>query len=128
MITKVRIGSNTYSEYDLIRSITQASFFDFVKEFWHTVEDRPLLLNWHIEYLCNEAQMIVERMLRRERKKHDLVINVSPGSTKSIIFSILLQPWIWAKHPAARIITSSYEHQLSLKFTRKSRNCIKSDL
>jgi len=110
----------------LVASITKESFYEFVKEFWSESVAELYVDNWHIEYLCNEFQKVAERVFLNLPKEYDLVINVSPGSTKSVIFSIMSLPWIWARKPSARFIGASYSNPLSLDLSRKSRDIIKS--
>lgn len=107
--------------YALQRRVLRASYFEFVKAFWPTISTEPLVLNWHIEYLCNEIQENMERVFRREPKKNDLVVNVSPGTSKSSIFTILLVPWAWSRMPDFRYIGASFAEDLAFDLTVKSR-------
>ncbi len=108
-------------------SIVKESFYEFVKEFWDTIVPEEYIPNWHIEYLCDELQVIAERVFRWEPKEYDLVINISPGSTKSTICSIMFHPWAWTRMPSARIIGGSYAHNLSMDLSRRGRDVVKSD-
>jgi hypothetical protein len=67
----------SFSEVDLVRSITKQSFFEFLKEFWD-VEDP--VWNWHVEYLCNELQEVAERVFAGKPKDYDLIINISEAA------------------------------------------------
>ena len=60
-------------------------------------------------------------------KEYDLIVNVSPGSTKSTIASIMYPPWIWTIMPSARFIGGSYAKDLSMDLSRRSRDIVKSD-
>jgi predicted phage terminase large subunit-like protein len=115
------------SENELIASICRDSFWDFLQEFWDTVVPEPLEYNWHIEYLCNDAQETVERMFKGLPKEHDTVINISPGTSKSSIYSIMLPGWIWTRMPTARFIGGSYSFPLAMDLSRKSRDVVLSD-
>ncbi len=117
----------SFSEYSLIRSICEDSFYEFVKEFWDVLWPDDPVWNWHIRYLCEEAQIVCERMFLSLPKLYDLIINVSPGSTKSTIFSILLHAWVWVKMPEAVIIGGSYSGGLALDFGLFTRDVILSD-
>ena len=44
------------SKHNLMRSVCRASFFDFVKQFWHVVIKEKPVWNWHIQLLCDELQ------------------------------------------------------------------------
>ncbi len=100
-------------------------FLRFFTEFWETVEAVPLVLNWHIEYLCDELQKVQEAWERGETQL-DLFINVPPGTSKSSIVTILFPAWCWTRRPAMRIMSASYAAPLAVKHAMKSRDCLKS--
>ena len=103
------------------------SFYYFFKQFWSVLEPEDLRDNWHIEYICNELQDVANGVVQREKKKHDLVINVPPGSTKSTIVTIMFPVWLWIRDDTLRIISSSYSAQLSVEHSVKSRDILRSD-
>ena len=111
----------------MIASICRDSFYEFVKEFWSVVCTEKPIWNWHIKYLCDEFQKAAELVFQNKPRLYDMVINVSPGSTKSIIFSIMAPAWIWTRMKHAVIITGSYGNTLALKLSLKSRDIIKSE-
>jgi predicted phage terminase large subunit-like protein len=115
------------SKERLQASIYQESFYDFVQGFWDTVVPEPIVLNWHMQYICDELQTIAERVFRKEPKAYDLVINISPGTTKSTIASEMYPAWIWTRMPSVRFIGGSYAHLLALDLSRKSRMIIQSE-
>lgn len=117
----------TVDENELIGSICKESFYEFLVEFWDIVVQEPLVKNWHIKYLCDELQLIAERVFDGLPKLYDLVINISPGSTKSTIGSIMYPAWIWTRKPSARFIGGSYAHNLSMDLSRKNRLLVKSE-
>lgn len=104
------------------------SFHSFFLVFWEVIEPTmPLMENWHIKYLCDEAQEIVCRVAARENKLHDLIVSISPGETKSTIFSRMLPAWAWLRDPSLKIISGSYDYSLATSFTVKSRDIILSE-
>jgi len=111
----------------LTRQIVKRSYYQFFLEFWDTVVQDPFEYNWHIEYICNELQAVGERIIAREVKEYDLVINVSPGESKSTICTILFPVWLWTRDPSLRIITGSYSGSISIKHSTSSRDCIRSE-
>lgn len=113
---------------ELEASICRESFYDFVQTFWHIVVPEDPVWNWHIELLCGIAQEAAERVIAGLPKKHDLVINIPPGCTKSTIFSVMLPVWMWTRMPTARTICASYSSALALVLSRRSRDIVKSDL
>ncbi len=117
-----------YSEHEVLASLCRQSFADFVKEFWHVIVPEQLVWNWHMEFLCNQLQEMAERVIAGKKKKHDLIINISPGTSKSLLSSIMLPVWCWTRMPSMRIITASYAYSLATYNSGKSRDLIKSDL
>lgn len=125
------------------------SFYFFLKEFWPIIIPEEPVLNWHIKYLCNQLQRLVHDAIARKPKKHDIIINIPPGTTKTTICSIALPAWAWiaelpynkykrfyrkkrltSKHRITgrdlRIITGSYAQDITLINSLKSRDIIKS--
>ena len=115
------------SEADLLQSITRESFYEFVREFWDTLIQEEPVWNWHIEYLCDELQVVAERVIAGKAKEYDLIINIPPGTTKSTICSQMFPSWVWTKMAWARFIAASYEHNLALNFARRSRDIVESE-
>lgn len=59
--------------------------------------------NWHLDELCNHAQALIRGECT------ELLVNIPPGHTKSTIFSVLLQPWVWTEDPAHKFMTASFD-------------------
>lgn len=118
---------NSFEETDVTASLCRQSFFDFVQEFWDVIIPEKPIWNWHIEYLCQEMQKMAEQLFRNLPKEHDLIINISPGSTKSTICSVMFPAWVWTRMPSAKCICASYTHTLAGDLSRKCRDLIKSD-
>ena len=107
--------------------LCKRSFYYFVQTFWEVIIAEVPIWNWHIEYLCNEAQDMVERIASRQIKMHDVIINIPPGTSKSTIFTIMLPAWAWAIDPTLRILTISYSDMLATEHAVKSRDIIRSE-
>lgn len=104
------------------------SFYEFFLEFWGVVvPDTPLVDNWHIKWLCDLAQEHLELVVERKPKKHDIIINIPPGTSKSTIISVMFPVYCWVRKPSLKIITASYGSALSLENADKSRMLLKSD-
>lgn len=111
-------------------------FFTFVQTFWDIIIAEEPVYNWHIPYLCKEAQRIALRVLQGKAKKHDLLVNIPPGTTKTVILSVMLPAWVWiARIPGqpgktgafARFITGSYKADISRDAAELCRDIIQSD-
>lgn len=117
----------SFDENNIVRSICKDSFYAFVQEFWALIiPDKPVY-NWHIKYMCDELQVIAERVFANKPKLYDLIINVPPGSTKSTICSVMFPAWIWTRMPSAKVIGASYSFDLAMDLSRRCRDIIISD-
>ena len=114
-------------EDKLTAKICRDDFYEFVAEFWDVIIESEPVFNWHIPYLCKGLQVVAERVFRSEPKKYDVVVNISPGTTKSTIVSVMYPAWIWTRMPSAQIISGSYAHTVSMDMSVKSRQIIESD-
>jgi len=115
-------------QHELRAERCRRSFYFFVREFWSSIISEDPVWNWHIKLLCDEMQALGFRVIERQPKLHDLIINIPPGSTKSTICSIMFVPWIWTVDPTIRVINGSYSSPLSLDHSTKARDIIRSDL
>lgn len=122
--TRTANATPSFSEVDLVRSICEESFFEFLKEFWDVIIPEKPIWNWHIEYMCDQLQQMAERVFRNEPKRYDLIVNISPGSTKSTIASVAFPVWTWTRMPTARHICGSHAFDLGMDLSRKCRDII----
>lgn len=134
---------DTRPAVDLVKlraELCRRNFSFFVKEFWSEVVPEELVWNWHMDVLCDELQAMVlqvvgdvikdrfHRVCKRKRKPklHDLIVNIPPGTSKSLIATVMLHPWAWSIDPSLRFITGSYSSTLSEEHADLSRDIIKS--
>lgn len=107
-------------------SVCRDSLQDFVQRFWDVICPERMHWNWHMGVICDVLQEAAERVFRGEPKKYDLVINVPPGSSKSIIASQMFPAWCWTRMPSCKFIMTSYATALALRDARLSRMLIDS--
>ena len=113
-----------YEEHELVDALTAASFVDFVREFWHAVVPERYVENFHIPYLADELQAIAERVFKNLPKLYDLIINIAPGETKSLLVSVFFPAWVWRRMPSARFIGASYAQPLAMDLGRKTKDVV----
>lgn len=116
-----------FSESELTASICRDDFYEFVQEFWDTIITQEPVWNWHIKYLCEELQRVAERVFKGEKCKHDLVINIPPGTSKSTICSVMFPAWVWTRMPHAQFICGSHTQAVALDLARRCKGIINSD-
>lgn len=101
------------------------TFAGFVKEAWHILEpSNPLVWGWHMDCICEHLQAAIEGRIRRR-----LACNIPPGSSKSLLFSVLLQAYLWGPggRPDLRMVSTSFALRNVTRDTRKTRDLIMSD-
>jgi len=97
----------------------------FVREAWHVLEPETRYShNWHIDAICSHLEAVVNG-----RMKPRLVINIPPGSMKSLLISVMFQAWLWGPcgMPARRFVSTSFEIGNVERDTGKTRDLIMSD-
>lgn len=107
--------------------LAKRHFYRFLLEFWDVIIPDKFIDNWHIGYLCGELQKVAQLVFDRHPKKHDLIINIPPGTSKTTICTIAFPVWCWVNDAAVRVITGSYSADLSTAHSVKSRDIILSD-
>jgi predicted phage terminase large subunit-like protein len=110
-------------EVDLMAAAAaEKSFKEFVKQAWPIVEPAvPLIPGWHLDAICEHLQAVNERQIQR------IVINVPPGSSKSLLTCVLFPAWEWLRDPTLRYLCCSYAEDLAIRDARRARNLIESE-
>ena len=103
------------------------SFVAFIKEFWSEVDTAKLIWNWHLDYLAEQLTRVARRVAAGLPKEYDLIINISPGTTKSKLVNVMFPVWCWANWYWVRFISTSYSASLSLEHAESSRDLVRSE-
>jgi hypothetical protein len=98
----------------LRRRTVRKNLYEFVRQGWAEVEAVPFVDNWHIGAICEHLQAVTAGQIPK------LLINVPPGSGKSLLTSVFWPAWEWAIDPSVRWLFASYDSKLS---TRDSVRC-----
>jgi predicted phage terminase large subunit-like protein len=97
----------------------------FMREAWAVLEpSTPLVWSWHLDAICDHLEAITfGRMTPR------LIINVPPGSSKSLIVSVLWHAWQWGPCGMAgkRFVSTSFDVAVAQRDSRKARDLMLSD-
>jgi predicted phage terminase large subunit-like protein len=107
--------------------VEEGGFREFVKQAWPLVCPEELEWNWHLDVFCEELERIAYE--RQKDISNELALCVPPASTKSLIASVLWQPWVWGPMgwPESRWITCTYEQSLANDLSGESRGLVHSD-
>lgn len=111
-----------------LAEVCRRSYYQFLKTLWHTVVTDEYIDGWHIEYLCERLQEIIERIARGEKREKHLIINMPPRASKTTICSIFLNAWAWTKYPHLKFITVGYSDALVQKSSIRTKLCMESEL
>lgn len=101
--------------------IRRRGFAEFVRRAWHQVDPAPLRWSWHLDAVCEHLEAVTRRQIR------DLVINIPPGCSKSLLASVLWPAWMWSMDPSRRFIVASYAERVVLRDARKHRKLVDGD-
>jgi predicted phage terminase large subunit-like protein len=96
------------------------SLKEFVISAWHVLEPaRAFVPNWTMDAICEHLEAVTRG------KIINLVINVPPGSTKSLTTAVMWPAWEWAEvNPSSRWLVATYEASLALRDSVKCRRVI----
>jgi predicted phage terminase large subunit-like protein len=127
----------------------------FVSAGWHILEpSTPLEWSWHLDAVCAHVEALLldrpgpcrscgaappPRASGAIQSRcagcggeftpcpQNLLINVPPGSMKSLIFSVFAPAWMWLHRPSWRAIYASGTPSVVTRDSLKCRNLIKSE-
>lgn len=109
---------------DLIAAeLGRRSLLNFIPQYWPMLEpQRRLLLGWPIEAMADHLTAISNGQITR------LIMNVPPGTMKSLMTRVFWPTWEWTQNPSLRFIGASYAHHLAVRDNRRSRIIVNSEL
>lgn len=96
----------------------------FIKEAWRILEpNQPLVWNWHLDAICAHLEAITDGRINR------LLVNVPPGSSKSLIVSVMWPAWEWGPKGlrSMRYLTTAFNDGPVKRDTRKCRDLLLSE-
>ncbi len=101
----------------------EKSLYYFIKTMWQIVEPaNEFVGNWHLEVMAEHLEQVSYGKIKR------LLINVSPGSMKSLMVSVFYPAWEWIHWPHKRYLCTSYSASLTERDNIRFRQLISSDL
>ena len=97
------------------------SLHDYTRRAWETIEPTTRFVdNWHIGVVAEHLEALLRSELRF------LVINVPPGTMKSILTNVMLPSWGWTRWPSKRMAFVAGSDGLESRDSLKCRNIIES--
>jgi len=111
----------------------------FVREAWHHMphlHDKRLVWNWHHDALCLHLQTMAEEWAeaqsaeegeRVEQRIRDLLINIAPGTTKTLITMVFFPAWMWTRWPRWSVRCVSFNPRSVYESSDFARMLVQSD-
>jgi hypothetical protein len=99
------------------------SLMAFVRYFWDVLEpDAEFQEGWALEAMALHLEAVADGVITR------LLINVPPGSCKSLLTSVFFPLWLWSAcgRPGMRFLALSYAANLTERDNRKMLDVIRS--
>ena len=96
----------------------------FIREAWHVVEPNSTYVHgWHLDAIAEHLEAITDGRINR------LLINVPPGTMKSLLTSVLWPAWEWGPkgRPSLRYLTTSYAEKYVKRDSRRMRDLVQSE-
>lgn len=128
--------------HEVKAELCKRSLFYFFKEFWGEINTSEYEHNWHIEFLCDKIQLVLDKYVL-ERDAHisndkwyegilddirkNLIYTIPPGTSKTTILSRIAPAWLAANDPTKTWIRNTIDSKNAAEFSRKTMDIINSD-
>lgn len=117
--------------FELDKADAEESLVDFIRQAWHIVEPGvPYVHGWHIDFICEHLEAITDGVEIDDSPYNRLLINVPPGTMKSLIVNVFWPSWEWGPRnmPHLRYVCAAHKvENLSARDSRRMRQLVTSD-
>lgn len=106
------------------REYCKRSLANFARRAWHVLEPAtPLKWGWATDSICEHLEAVTSGDIKR------LLMNVPPGSMKSLLVSVIWPAWEWGPlgMPEKRFLGTAHKQDLAVRDSTKCRRLIQSD-
>jgi len=105
-----------------LKRLAESSLYEFTKQAWPIIEPgTEFRSSWHLETICEHLEAVATGEIQ------NLLINIPPGFSKSIISSVMWPAWMWVVDPAMRHMSASYGEDLAVRDAMKTRDIVTSE-
>jgi predicted phage terminase large subunit-like protein len=105
------------------RELCRRSLAHFARRAWHVLEPAtPLKWGWALDAICEHLEAVSSGEIKR------LLMNVPPGSMKSLLTGVILPAWEWGPigKPELRYLGTAHKQDLAVRDNMKCRRLIQS--
>jgi len=106
------------------RDSAEASLSEFIKQSWHVLHPTsPYIHNWHIDAIAEHLTAITNGKITR------LLVNVPPGSLKSLLVNVFWPAWEWGakRMPEMSYLCAAHMEKLAIRDNMKMRRLVSSE-
>jgi predicted phage terminase large subunit-like protein len=122
-VPKIASKPHTPTEAAIDAALARKFLKHFMRGAWSTIEPgSPLIWGWHLDVLCDAIQKTLTTS-----DPQNLLINIFPGSGKSLVLSVFAVAWRWIDHPEHRFLCLSGNDAVSTRDSLKCRDVIRSE-
>lgn len=98
------------------------SFAEFIRQAWPVVPQvDPLVWGWHLDAMALHYEAVARGQIGK------LLVNIAPGTGKSVIQAVLWPAWIWTWWPEAQILSGCYADELAVRDSVRCRAVVESE-
>ena len=116
---------------EILRAECEDSLADFVRQAWHVIEPgQPYIHGWHIDFICEHLEAITRGDTLGDGNPYNrLLINVPPGTMKSLLVGVFWPAWEWGPQnmPHHRFVCASHSLDLAIRDGLRMRRLITSE-
>jgi predicted phage terminase large subunit-like protein len=107
----------------------EMSLAAFVKAAWSVIEPGQAYVHgWHIDYITAHLEAISEGVLNDDGTFYNrLLVNVPPGTMKSLLIGVFWPAWEWIKKPNMRYVCASHSLELAIRDSLRMRRLVTSE-
>lgn len=109
---------------EIEREYCKRSLANFAKQAWSILEPAtPLKWGWAVDSICEHLEAVTRGDIKR------LLMNVPPGSMKSLLVSVIWPAWEWGPRdlPEKRFLGTAHKQDLAVRDSTKCRRLIQSE-
>jgi predicted phage terminase large subunit-like protein len=117
------LANKTAAKRQLDKLDAETHLIDFIQLMWPVLEPGTKFIDgWAIRAICEHLEAVTAGKINR------LLINVPPGSMKSLTTNVFWPAWEWGpkRMPHTRYVAAAYAEQLTLRDNRKCLALMKS--
>lgn len=130
----IRLGNKiidvTASLIALDRVECKESLAAFIRLAWHIIEPgQPYVHGWHIDALCEHLEAITDGVETPMGIYNRLLINIPPGTAKSLIVAVFWPAWEWGPMDMAhlRYVCIAHSQEFAFRDSLRMRRLVMSE-